>query len=119
MGCNCECGWLIMKIAPSKRIVFISLASLISAFLLIAYFSFAVFLIRPNGLIPKGGAFVFQKFGRDKFIDSPESFCIRKMGAVSPLCMIGVLGAVAESYTKSSISFYLPYSELLHQASMQ
>ena len=73
-----------------------------------------IFVIQPIGAVPEGRTLVVTRLTNMNFIDSADAICDRKMGGVSLLCRVAVMGRVEE---KSSILLRLPYSEMLYSIS--
>jgi len=74
----------------------------------------SIFVIQPIGAIPEGRTIIITRLSTLNFIDSADAWCERKMGGVSLLCRITVLGKVAQ---ESKILMRLPYSETLYEFS--
>lgn len=70
-----------------------------------------VFIVQPIGAIPDGRTLIMSRMTTMNFIDSADAWCERKMGGVSLLCRIGVLGRIGNDAT---IYVRLPYSETLY-----
>lgn len=83
-----------------------------SIVLLLFYFCCGFFVIQPIGAIPKGATFSYFRFGRKmKFIESPDSLCLKTTGHVS---LLGRGIALAEFSRNVDFRIKLPYFKILY-----
>lgn len=94
-----------------SRKTWIIVAAAIGLVVFICASQITFFVIQPIGAIPEGRTLVILRLEDGRLVDSADAMCERKMGGVSLLCRLAVLGAVAE---KSNILLRLPYSKSLY-----
>ncbi|WP_243312338.1 hypothetical protein [Fundidesulfovibrio agrisoli] len=80
---------------------------------LLASFSLTIFVIPPIGGLPDGRTLVILKREKTRFIDSPDAFCVRERGGVSPECRAAALGGILDQ-GNGPVLLTLPYSRWLY-----
>ncbi|HEM7133880.1 TPA: hypothetical protein U2I51_003375 [Providencia rettgeri] len=85
--------------------IFVVLIIAISVF---AYNKLTIFTVQPIGSIPDGVTVVMWKKGDMRFFESPDGLCMQRVGSVSLLCRMSMLGNTID---KDNIIIRLPYSE--------
>ncbi|UNH25093.1 hypothetical protein [Moellerella wisconsensis] len=85
--------------------IFVVLIIAISVF---AYNKITIFTVQPIGAIPDGVTIVMWKKGDMRFFESPDGLCMQRVGSVSLLCRMSMLGSAID---KDNIIIRLPYSE--------
>lgn len=73
-----------------------------------AYNKLTIFTVQPIGAIPDGVTIVMWKKGDMRFFESPDGLCMQRVGSVSLLCRMSMLGSAID---KDNIIMRLPYSE--------
>ncbi|EPO2453936.1 hypothetical protein ACT7LO_004322 [Providencia rettgeri] len=84
------------------------LVVLIIAISVFAYNKITIFTVQPIGAIPDGVTIVMWKKGDMRFFESPDGLCMQRVGNVSLLCRMSMLGGAVD---KDNIIMRLPYSE--------
>lgn len=80
---------------------------------LLASLSLTFFVIPPIGGLPEGRTLVILKREKTRFIDSPDAFCARERGGVSPECRAAVLKGILDQGS-GPVLLTLPYSHWLY-----
>ncbi|WP_243367428.1 hypothetical protein [Fundidesulfovibrio soli] len=63
---------------------------------ILASLSLTFFVIPPIGGLPEGRTLVILKREKTRFIDSPDAFCARERGSVSPECRATVIEGILD-----------------------
>ena len=72
----------------------------------------SIFIIPPLGMLPQGKTLVILKLDKMKFLDNPDSYCLRELNP-NLLCR----GMVIASLSNTIVLLKLPYSETLYSIS--
>ena len=84
------------------------LVVLIVALSLFAYNKLTIFSVQPTGVVPDGVTVIMWKKGDMRFFESPDGLCMQRIGGVSLLCRMTMLGNAID---KDNVLVRLPYSE--------
>lgn len=85
--------------------IFVVLIIAISVF---AYNKITIFTVQPIGAIPDGVTIVMWKKGDMRLFESPDGLCMQRVGSVSLLCRMTMLGNAID---EDNVLIRLPYSE--------
>ncbi len=94
-----------MQVIKKIIAIFVVLIIAISVF---AYNKLTIFTVQPIGAIPDGVTVVMWKKGDMRFFESADGLCMQRVGGVSLICRMSMLGNAID---KDNIIIRLPYSD--------